>query len=109
MTVKAKKTAPKKVAKTPAPKPHADVGKSAFTVEEFCYRNGNISEGTYRSLRVAGLGPEEMRPTGMSGGIVLISLAAEAAWQKQAADPNALIEEKAAYLASARAAKKKVA
>jgi hypothetical protein len=53
----------------------------AFSIIEFCNRNG-ISEGNYRLLREAGKGPKEMRPSGLSHGTVLISLAAEAAWQR---------------------------
>jgi hypothetical protein len=53
----------------------------AFSIIEFCNRNG-ISEGNYRLLREAGKGPKEMRPSGLSHGTVLISLASEAAWQR---------------------------
>jgi hypothetical protein len=53
----------------------------AFSISEFCARNG-ISEGNYRLLREAGKGPKEMRPSGLSHGTVLISLASEAAWQR---------------------------
>jgi hypothetical protein len=53
----------------------------AFSITEFCRRNG-ISEGAYRLLREAGKGPREMRPSGVPHGAVLVSLAAEAAWQR---------------------------
>jgi hypothetical protein len=109
MTAKAKKTAPRKVAKTSDPRPHAALPlsqRSSFTIEEFCARN-DIAEGTYRSLRAAGLGPKEMRPTGMRSGSIRISLASEQAWQRKAEDPEALVAEKAIYQANARAAKNK--
>jgi hypothetical protein len=54
----------------------------AFSITEFCARNG-ISEGNYRLLREAGKGPKEMRPSGLPHGTVLISAFAEAAWQRQ--------------------------
>jgi hypothetical protein len=58
-----------------------NVERVAFSISEFCARNG-ISLGNYRLLRAGGKGPREMRPSGLSHGTVLISLASEAAWQR---------------------------
>jgi hypothetical protein len=67
----------------------------AFSIIEFCNRN-RISEGNYRLLREAGKGPKEMRPSGLSHGTVLISLASEAAWQRECEQRTVSEEVKAA-------------
>lgn len=67
----------------------------AFSIIEFCNRNG-ISEGNYRLLRDAGKAPKEMRPSGLPHGTVLISLAAEAAWQRECEQRTISEEERAA-------------
>jgi len=52
-------------------------GRAAFSISEFCMRNG-ISYGTFYNLRRRGEGPRERK----IGTRRLISVAAEAAWQK---------------------------
>jgi predicted DNA-binding transcriptional regulator AlpA len=53
-------------------------GRAAFSISEFCMRNG-ISYGTFYNLRRRGEGPREMK----IGTRRLISVAAEAAWQTE--------------------------
>jgi len=67
----------------------------AFSIPEFCSRNG-ISASGYLNLRKAGLGPREMRPSGKPNGTVLISAASEAAWQRECEQRVVSEEERAA-------------
>jgi hypothetical protein len=55
-----------------------DVGRSAFTIQEFCYRN-HICRASYYNLKKAGKGPREM----IVGGMVRITGPAEAKWQQE--------------------------
>jgi hypothetical protein len=76
---------------TPTPKrsrakPPPNTERVAFSIPEFCRRNG-ISEGNYRLLRAAGKGPKEARPSGLPHGTVLVTLAEEAEWQRKGQQP----------------------
>lgn len=51
--------------------------KSAFSIAEFCFRNG-ICRASYYNLKKAGKGPREM----LVGGLRRITPAAEADWQR---------------------------
>ena len=57
----------------------AGIPRKAFTIQQFCVRNGDLSEGFYRKMRAAGLGPKETRVFDR----VLISAEAEAEWLRQ--------------------------
>lgn len=59
--------------------------KQAFTIEEFCARNGGFSDVTYYKLRNAGLGPKEMDVNNL----VLISIEAETEWRRERENPPA--------------------
>jgi hypothetical protein len=61
----------------------AAVERVAFPVPVFCGRN-NLSEPSYYKMRAQGLGPKEMR----IGTKVLITLAAEAEWQRARENPK---------------------
>jgi hypothetical protein len=63
--------------------PYSPEGRASFTIQEFCDRNA-ISRGAYLLLRKAGLGPVEMRPSGLAHGAIRISVAAEARWIAEA-------------------------
>jgi hypothetical protein len=54
------------------------IDRSAFTIDEFCSRNG-FCRATYYNDRKRGQGPREM----VIGGRVRISAAAEADWQHE--------------------------
>ncbi|HEY8124627.1 MAG TPA: hypothetical protein VIF88_04305 [Methylocystis sp.] len=76
---------------TPTPersraKPPPNVERVAFSIPEFCARNG-ISLGNYRLLQKAGKGPRELRPSGLPHGTVLVTLAEEGAWQRKGQQP----------------------
>jgi hypothetical protein len=81
-----------------------------FTIKEFCRRNG-ISVPTYGELRARGRGAKEMR----IGTKVLITLSAEAEWQRARENPVGKEAEEIARTAKAlqergrKAAKKAVA
>ena len=51
----------------------------AFSIAEFCARNGPISRALYYKLKQAGCGPREMR----AGSRVLITAEAAAAWRQE--------------------------
>jgi hypothetical protein len=79
------KTPPAQVAanKQRAKRPCSPEGRASFTIQEFCDRNA-ISRGAYILLRKAGLGPTEMRPSGLAHGAIRISTVAEARWITEA-------------------------
>jgi hypothetical protein len=56
----------------------------AFTIDEFCARNGPISRAHYYNLRKDGLGPREMH----AGSRVLISAEAAADWRRAREEPR---------------------
>lgn len=58
------------------------VGRSSFTIEEFCLRNG-LSNWFYLRMRKEGLAPQEMRVNG----IVRITLQAERQWHRDRSNP----------------------
>lgn len=60
----------------------------AYTLPEFCFRNG-ISRPTYHRLRAEGRGPVEMR-LGLNK--ILISADAERDWQRQMQEPRPDLE-----------------
>ncbi|HEX2020069.1 MAG TPA: hypothetical protein VGO17_14115 [Aurantimonas sp.] len=62
--------------------------KMAFSVRQFCARNG-ISTPTYYKLRASKRGPREMR----FGSVVRISIEAEADWRRAREYPD--MEERA--------------
>ncbi len=55
-------------------------GGRAFTIAEFCARNGGISRSTFYNLRLSGRGPKLMR---ISANRVAISPEAEAEWRRR--------------------------
>jgi hypothetical protein len=50
----------------------------AFSVDEFCQRNGNFSRGTFYNLRKQGKGPRVMKV----GNRTIITPEAEADWRR---------------------------
>jgi hypothetical protein len=78
--------------------------RSAFSIAEFCFRNG-ISLSTYHKLKNKGLGPDEMR----SGHLVRISAEKELEWQRARSEPQdkAEIAARAAAEAATKARGKK--
>jgi hypothetical protein len=56
----------------------AGIERTAFSIKEFCARNGGLSEGFYQSMRKRGLGPKETRVLNR----VWISIEAETAWRR---------------------------
>ena len=56
----------------------------AFSIPEFCLRNG-ISRPTYRRLRLEGRGPAEMR-LGLNN--IRITIEAEGAWRRRMEEPR---------------------
>lgn len=63
--------------------PAREVERVAFSISEFCIRNG-FGTGTYHKLKRLGLGPAELRV----GNIVRITLAAEQKWQRARTNPT---------------------
>ncbi|MER8862721.1 hypothetical protein NKI19_03235 [Mesorhizobium sp. M0751] len=59
--------------------------RAAFTIHEFCDRNG-ISPNTYHKMKSAGRGPIEMRIPATT--IVRITSEAERAWQQRWENPS---------------------
>lgn len=57
----------------------SDEARDAFTIAEFCARNGKISRAFYFKLRSEGLGPRELR----LGTRVLITAEAAADWRRE--------------------------
>jgi hypothetical protein len=55
------------------------IERAAFTIRQFCARNGEFSEGFYRRMRASGLGPRETRIFDR----VIITIEAETEWRKQ--------------------------
>jgi hypothetical protein len=72
----------------------------AYTLPEFCFRNG-ISRPTYHRLRAQGRGPVEMR-LGLNK--ILISADAERDWQQEMQKPRPDLEIKNAERAVMAAA-----
>ena len=64
----------------------------AFTISEFCFRNG-ISRPTYHRLRSEGRGPVEMR-IGLN--LIRITAEAERDWQLAMQEPREDLETRAA-------------
>jgi len=56
-----------------------DTGR-AFSIKEFCERNGRISRSTFYAMRLAGKGPRLMK---VSANRVAISPEAEAEWRRE--------------------------
>ena len=65
-----KPTPPKAASRLPDKVPEA---RCCFTIAEFCARNGGMSKASYYNMKKKGLAPAELRPTGISSGIVLIT------------------------------------
>jgi hypothetical protein len=55
----------------------------AFSIPEFCVRNG-FGTGTYHKLKRLGLGPDEMRV----GNLIRITAEAELRWQRARTNPQ---------------------
>jgi hypothetical protein len=72
-------TAQPEVERAPARQPD----RVAFSIGEFCARNG-IGSGTYHKLKRLGLGPDEMR----FGNVVRITAEAELKWQRARTYPK---------------------
>jgi hypothetical protein len=70
----------------------ADLERAAYTIPEFCLRNG-LGRSTYRRLRAEGRGPVEMR-LGLNA--IRITAEAEREWQRQMQEPDQEIEARAA-------------
>jgi hypothetical protein len=80
--------------------PAREVERVAFSISEFCIRNG-FGTGTYHKIRHLGLGPDELRV----GNIVRITLEAELAWQRARTHPQGAelkARERAEAVAAAR-------
>ena len=60
-----------------------ETDRQAFTIQEFCFRNG-ISPGTYHKLKAHGRGPREM-PLGRA---IRISIEAEQDWRREREMPD---------------------
>ncbi len=73
------KSAPRSKRALTADLTDSSIEKQSFSRREFCARHG-LSLGSYVKLHNAGLGPREMKPSGMSHGIRRISLEAEREW-----------------------------
>jgi hypothetical protein len=89
---------------TTSPKASSSLERAAFTVPEFCYRNG-ISRQKYGALKAEQRGPVEMR---LGINTVRITAEAEREWQLLMQQPQPDIETKAvrrALTAGAAAAK----
>ena len=69
----------------------------AFSIQEFCFRNG-ISLTTYHKLKGAGFGPKEMR----LNTVIRISLDSEREWQEARSNPRGA-EARLKAVAEARA------
>ena len=65
--------------------------RAAYTIPEFCFRNG-ISRPTYHRLRSQGRGPTEMR-IGLN--VIRITAEAERAWQREMQTPQRDFETRA--------------
>jgi hypothetical protein len=57
----------------------AGISRKAFTIPQFCARNGDLSEGFYRKMRERGLGPHETRILDR----VIITEEAETTWRRE--------------------------
>jgi hypothetical protein len=57
----------------------AGIARKAFTIPQFCARNGDFSEGFYRKMRKQGLGPRETRILDR----VIITEDAETDWRRE--------------------------
>jgi hypothetical protein len=55
----------------------AGIPRKAFSIPQFCARNGDLSEGFYRKMRKLGLGPRETRILDR----VIITIEAETEWR----------------------------
>jgi hypothetical protein len=56
----------------------AGIARKAFSIPQFCARNGDLSEGFYRKMRKLGLGPRETRILDR----VIITVEAETEWRR---------------------------
>ena len=65
--------------------------RAAYTIPEFCFRNG-ISRPTYHRLRSQGRGPTEMR-IGLN--VIRITAEAERDWQRRMQTPQRDFESRA--------------
>jgi predicted DNA-binding transcriptional regulator AlpA len=65
--------------------------RSAFTISEFCARNG-LSKPTFYRMRADGRGPVEMR---ISMNVSRVSADEERAWQRRMQEPRPDIETRA--------------
>jgi hypothetical protein len=74
------------------PRGSSSLERIAFSVPEFCFRNG-ISRSAYNQLRVKGRGPIEMR---LGINTIRISAKAERDWQLLMQEPQPDVETKAA-------------
>jgi hypothetical protein len=63
--------------------PEAIAARQAFSIQEFCYRNG-ISNATYHKLKGQKRGPREM----ILGRAIRISIEAERDWRAQREQPT---------------------
>jgi hypothetical protein len=70
----------------------SSLGRSAYTIPEFCFRN-HISRPTYHRLRTEGRGPVELR---LGLNLIRITAEAERDWQRQMQEPQPNFETRAA-------------
>jgi hypothetical protein len=66
-------------AETTAALQAAGIPRKAFSIPQFCARNGDLSEGFYRKMRERGLGPRETRILDR----VIITEEAETEWRRE--------------------------
>jgi hypothetical protein len=78
--------------RTPARRPE----RSAFSIQEFCWRQ-DFGLGTYHKIKRAGKGPDELR----IGNVIRITSAAERKWQRERTYPKGA-EAKARTIAEAK-------
>jgi hypothetical protein len=57
----------------------AGIERKAFTIPQFCTRNGDLSEGFYRKMRKERIGPQETRILDR----VIITVEAETKWRRE--------------------------
>jgi hypothetical protein len=66
----------------------AGIPRNAFTIPQFCARNGNLSEGFYQKMRKLGLGPRETRILDR----IIITAEAETDWLREC-EANSAVDQ----------------
>jgi hypothetical protein len=56
-----------------------NIPRVAFTIPQFCARNGDLSEGTYRKMKALRIGPRETHVLDR----VIITIEAETEWRHE--------------------------